>query len=86
MKKYKSKWGLIGITKKQLKSIYQKNRIKAYCVLKERYKKEYSFILTNLMFKEYKLYSSGYELLPFAKQIRIREELKTMKGLKGGLK
>jgi len=55
--KYKSKWNLIGINKIKLKSIYSKNRIKAYTILKEKYKKEYSIILNNLMNKEYKKHS-----------------------------
>jgi hypothetical protein len=77
---YKSKWGLIGITPKKLKKIYSKNRLKAYTQLKDNHKKEYSIILNQLMFKEYLIISTGYELLPFGKQIRIKEILK------GGLK
>ena len=79
MKKYKSKWSLIGVNRKQLKKIYEHNRIKAYTILKERYKKEYSIILNNLMDYEYKIKSSGYELLPFGESIRIREALKKLK-------
>ena len=88
MKKYKSKWALIGIKKKKLKQIYGKQRIKAYTILKDNNKKEYSLILNNLMNTEYKIYSTGYELLPFGKMIRIREHLKQIyiKELKGGIK
>ena len=51
--KYKSKWGLIGINKTKLKKIYSKNRLKAYTILKDKHKKEYSFILNKLMNNEY---------------------------------
>jgi hypothetical protein len=51
--KYKSKWSLIGITPKQLKKIYERNRIKSYTILKEKYKKDYSIILNKLMIEEY---------------------------------
>ena len=54
MTKYKSKWGILGVNKKQLKKIYEKSRVKAYTLLKTKYSREYSIILNNLMFKEYK--------------------------------
>jgi hypothetical protein len=47
-KKYKSKWSLIGIDKNKLKKIYNKNRIKAYSILKEKYKTEYSKIMKTI--------------------------------------
>jgi hypothetical protein len=52
-KKYKGKWGLIGVNKKQLKKIYSGNRQKAYIILKEKHKEEYTFILSELMHNEY---------------------------------
>jgi hypothetical protein len=51
--KYKSKWGLIGINPQQLKKIYDSNRLKAKEILKKKYNKEYSFILSQLMNKVY---------------------------------
>jgi hypothetical protein len=56
-KRYKSKWALIGVSKKKLKKLYSKNRIKAYKILKDRHQKEYSVILNKLMFLEYNVYS-----------------------------
>lgn len=52
--KYKSKWGLIGVTPKQLKKIYDKKRLIAYTILKNKYPIQYSFILRELMHEEYK--------------------------------
>ncbi len=53
MKKYKSKWSILGINKRKLKKIYSKNRINANTILKNNHLKEYSIILNKLMVKEY---------------------------------
>ena len=52
MKKlYLSKWRKVGVTIKQRRSIYEKLRMKAYIILKKRYKQEYSTILKYLIEK-----------------------------------
>ena len=51
--KFKSKWALIGIDRAKYKKIYEKSRIKAYNILKDKHKKEYSFILNTLINEEY---------------------------------
>ena len=76
IKKYESKWSLLGISNSKLRKIYSNSRVKANTILKNKHKKEYSKILKELMDKEYKIYSTGYELLPFDKQIKIREHLR----------
>jgi hypothetical protein len=53
VKKYKSKWGVLGISPKQLNKIYNKKRLIAKELLKKKHPKQYSLILNKLMFEEY---------------------------------
>ena len=50
-KPFITKWRKVGVTIKQRRSIYEKLRIKAYIILKKRYKQEYSNILKYLIYK-----------------------------------
>jgi hypothetical protein len=47
-KKYVTKYSKYGINKKEVRAIYERLRIKAYCILKNRHKQEYKKIMKEL--------------------------------------
>jgi hypothetical protein len=80
MIKYKlTKWNLLGINKRKQNAIYSKLRQRAKQQIIKKYYKEYKNLFNLLQGREYLILSTGYELLPLKKGIRIKEHIKKIK-------
>jgi hypothetical protein len=58
LKSYFSKWIKVGISKEDRNKIYHALRMKAYVILKNNHKREYSKIVSLLIKKEYVYYKN----------------------------